>query len=217
MELAAGRTGRSGRHFERALTLSPRNRDAQAGLIASRKFELSQGRAVPGISDTELDPRYAALIAGWRHAAARNWDALAALDTDLARIEPGEALFDVVSRLRIAGRLAAGDPEAAAEAQALAETLLVRIWSPYDALLRARAATQANRPLAAWGSLYRVADLATPNPRGRALAERALEIARELPGDQFAELRERLARLARTGPVGSPTLTRSPAPRGMPR
>ena len=176
MELAAGRTGRSARHFQRALDLSPGNRDAQAGLSVSRKFDLSLGRDVPGISDAELDPRLAALIAGWRHAQARDWDAVKALEPELALIEPGDALFEAASRLRIARRLAEKEVGAAAEAQAIAQTMLLRSWTPYDGLLHARAAILANRPLDAWGTLHRIAGRTGSNPRGRALAEREVDV-----------------------------------------
>jgi tetratricopeptide (TPR) repeat protein len=217
VELAAGRSGRAARHFGRALSLSPGNRDAVAGLIASRKSELTQREVDSGIPNAELDPRYSTLIAGWRHAEARDWDAVAALDAELARIEPGDALFDAAARLRIVQRLAAANPQAAAEAQALAETLLLRSWHPYDALLHARAATRADRSLAAWGSLQRVADRITETQYGRGLAERALEIARELPEDRFGALRNAFARRARSAPTASAAVRDQTAPRRTPR
>jgi hypothetical protein len=156
------------------------------------------------------------LIAGWRHAAARNWEAVTDLDAELARIEPGESLFEAASHVRIGWRLATDDPEAAAEAQALAETLLLRSWNSYDALLRARAAIRANRPLDAWSSLQRVARRATATQRGRALAERVLEIGRELPEDRFRALRDELAGRPRGAPTDSAQLREPPAPRETP-
>jgi hypothetical protein len=212
VELSAGRSGRAARHFRRALSLSPGSRDALEGLIASQKIALSAGSAVAGMPDGEPDPLHVALIAGWRHAEARDWAALAALDPVLAEIEPGEALFVPVAQLRIVGLLALEDPDSAAEAQQLAETLLLRSWNPYDALLHARAATAARRPQLAWGSLYRVALRATANPRGRGLLERALEIARELPEDQFRALREQLAWRLGGAPARSGARMAPPAP-----
>jgi hypothetical protein len=140
----------------------------------------------------DLDDRLAAVVAGQRHAAAGNWAEFAALDAELGRIEPGEALFDQVSRLRIRWRLAERDPEAAAEAQAIAETLLSRKWQPRDALLRARAAIAADRPVAAWGALSRIADALRKHPRPGVLAEAALEIAEALPEEIARDLRVRL-------------------------
>jgi len=216
VELAAGRSGRARRHFERALALAPGDPDALGGLIASRKLELAAGDAGSGIPEGDLDPRHAAVIAGWRHAEARDWDALARLDAELARIGPGEPLYDAAARLRIAGLLAADDPQAAAHAQALAETLLLRSWNAYDALLHARAAIRANRPNDAWGSLQRVARRITANQRGRTLAERALEIARELPEDRFRALRDEIARRSAGVPRGSAALRAPPVPRETP-
>ena len=137
------------------------------------------------------------------------------LDAELARIEPGAALFDAATRLRISWRLASDDPEAAAEAQTLAETLMLRRWNPYDALLRARAAIRADRPRDAWGSLQRVAGRTNTTQRGRVLAERVLEVARELPEDRFRAVRDEINRRA-DGP-GSGELRDAPAPDEMPR
>jgi spermidine synthase len=195
VELAAGRAEAASGHFERALSLAPGDRDALAGLIAGRKFDLLRG-AVPGISDVQLEPRYAALIAAWRDVEARDWDAVAALDPELARIGPGEPLYEAATRLRITQRLVGGGASEATQAEALAATLLSRRWHPYDALLHARAALRANQPLAARGSLQRVADSVAENQRGRVLAERALEIAAELPEDDAASLRLELSRRA---------------------
>jgi hypothetical protein len=127
-----------------------------------------------------------------RRAAAGDWDAVAALDAELGRIGPGEALFEQVSRLRAYWRLAAQDPEVAAEAQAIAETLLSRKWQPEDALLRARAAVAADRPTAAWGALSRIAEALPKHPRPKAIAEAALEIAEALPDEIARDLRVRL-------------------------
>jgi spermidine synthase len=192
VELGLARPQRAARHFARALKLAPDSSDALAGLVASRPLRFADGKSVAGISEMDLDDRLAAVVAGQRHAAAGNWAEFAALDAELGRIEPGEALFDQVSRLRIRWRLAERDPEAAAEAQAIAETLLSRKWQPRDALLRARAAIAADRPVAAWGALSRIADALRKHPRPGVLAEAALEIAEALPEEIAGDLRVRL-------------------------
>ncbi len=117
IELGRKRPGRAARHFARSLALAPGGSDAMTGLLASQSFELTQGRPAVGIAEADLDERYTALIASWRHAAAEEWDAVAALDAELARIEAGEALFEEASRLRIRWRLATQDPEAGAAAR----------------------------------------------------------------------------------------------------
>jgi len=192
VEVGLGRPGRSARHFARALELAPGTADAMAGLVASRPFDFVQGRSVAGISEADLDAGLAALIAGWRHAEANDWDAVAALDAEIGRISPGEALFEEAARLRVAWRLASKDPRDAAAAQIIAETLLSRKWNAQDALLRARAAIEADRPAAAWGSLIRIAEMPLANAQRRAIAERVLEIAEQLPDAAAKSVRDRL-------------------------
>jgi hypothetical protein len=192
IELGLGRNRRASRHFTRALELAPGSEEAVAGLVVSGFFGSERGRAVAGVAEADLDERLAAVIAARRHGAAEDWTAVAALDAELGRLAPGEALFEAASRLRVRWRLAAAEPEAAAEAQALAETLLVRQWSPADELLRARAAIAAGRPTAAWGSLSRIADLRQANPQVRALVESALELTASLPEETARDLRTRL-------------------------
>ena len=192
IEFGRARSERAARHFARALKLAPGSSDALAGLVASRLSSFAEGRSVAGVSEGDLDDRLRALIAGARHATAGDWDAFAAIDAELGRIGPGEPLFEQASRLRIRWRLAAEDPEAAAEAQSIAETLLSRKWQVQDALLRARAAVAADRPTAAWGALSRIADVLSKHPRPRALAEAAREIADALPAEVARDLRVRL-------------------------
>ena len=192
IEFGLARSERAVRHFTRALKLAPDSSDALAGLVASRLSSFAEGRSVAGVSEGDLDDRLRALIAGARHAAAGDWDAFAAIDAELGRIGPGEALFEQASRLRIRWRLAAEDPEAAAEAQSIAETLLSRKWQVQDALLRARAAVAADRPTAAWGALSRIADVLPRHPQPRSLARAALEIAEALPKEAARDLAARL-------------------------
>ncbi len=195
VELAAGRSVRAVRHFERALSLSPgSDGDAMGGLIASRKFELSHGNDVPGVTDQEIGTRYSALIAGWRDSEARDWASLASRDAELASFQPGDPLFEEAVHLRIARRLAAGDPAAAAEAQGFAELLLLRSGQLHDHLLRARAAIGAGRNRDARASLQRAADQVTATRSGRVLAEQVLEIARKLPEEDFRAIQAELAR-----------------------
>jgi hypothetical protein len=194
VELGLSRPNRAARHFTRALSLASDSADALAGLVASQPFAFTEGGAVAGISEGDLDARLVAVIAGQRYAAAVDWAEFAALDVELGRIGPGEAIFEQASRLRIYWRLATQDPAAAAEAQAIAETLLSRGWLAHDALLRARAAIAAGRPVAAWGALNRIADALPKHPRPKAIAEAALEIAEKLPEELARDLRVRLQR-----------------------
>jgi hypothetical protein len=161
--------------------------------VASRLLAVSRGLPVPELDGRELGPALDAFVAAVRHAEAGEWPALAALDAELGRIGPGDALFDEASRLRIRWRLEQEEPSAGAEALALADTLLSRRWRPEDALLRASAAVAADRPLAAWGALERIAEM-PKGPQTRSYTLRALEIAEKLPEEVAGELRARLAR-----------------------
>jgi spermidine synthase len=192
IELGLARPKRAVRHFKRALELAPGSSEALAGLVASQSHGLAEDGSVAGIPERDLDDRLAAVIAGQRYAASGDWVEFAALDAELGRIEPGEALFEQASRLRIEWRLAAQDPEAAAEAQAIAETLISRNWLPWDALLRARAAIAADRPVAAWGALSQLAESLRRQPRAGALVEAALEIAEALPEEAASDVRAQL-------------------------
>jgi spermidine synthase len=192
VELGLGRSERAARHFARALELAPDSSDAVAGLVASRPQDFLQGKTVAGISALDLDGPPAALIAGLRHVDEGDWAAVAVLDAEIGRIRPGDALFAMATWLRIRWRLERPDREAAAEALALSETLLVRAWTPWDALQRARAAIAADQPAAAWGSLSRIADRPRTNQRIQALVARARVIAEDLPEEHARELRTRL-------------------------
>ena len=195
VELAARRNARAARHFDRALELDPDAAEAVDGLIASQRGLLVRGTPVRGVAEDALDARRTALIAGWRSASRGEWERVKEADAALAAFGPGGALFAEAMRLRIEGRVASGTMADGAAAQALAEQLLLRHWGPEDALLRARAAIRAGDVDAATASLGQIAtQLAGRGARAgkadRALARRVLGIARELPEDRYAGLRE---------------------------
>jgi spermidine synthase len=194
VEVGQARLGRAVRHFERALKLDPGSSEATSGLVMSRFSDLTAGKPVEGISEARLEPRVAAVIAGWRRAAANDWDAVAALDGELARFQPGEALFHEAGRLRARWRLAADGSERSAEAQAIMANLLARKWMGADAILYARAAVAAGRPIDAWGSLSEFARMIGRNPQLRAQIPVALAVSRQLPEDLARSLGERLQR-----------------------
>jgi hypothetical protein len=117
----------------------------------------------------------------------------------LASIRPGDPGFEEAARLRIEWRLAEGDPAAAAEAQRLAETLLLRSEQLQDQLLRARAAIAAGRNRDARASLLRASERVTASRGGESLAEQVLGVARLLPEADFQEIQAELARPERAG------------------
>jgi tetratricopeptide (TPR) repeat protein len=191
-EFALGRPGRAARHFARALELAPGTSDAVLGLVASRPAKFVQGKSIAGISEADLDDRIRAWIVAWRSASAKDWDAVAALEPELASFGPGEALFEEAARLRAHWRLASGDPQRASEAQAITETLLTRTWNPQDALLRASAAIAADHPMAAWASLIRLSRVPQRSEQGRTIAAHARKIAMGLPEEAARDMHERL-------------------------
>jgi tetratricopeptide (TPR) repeat protein len=192
IDLGLAKRGRAVRHFEQALALAPGSGEALAGLAESRAFDLAHGKPVEGISEATLDGPVAAVIASWRHAEEREWDAVAALDAELGRIEPGEALFEEASRVRVDWRLATEDPALGGEALAIAERLILREWSPADALLHARAAILADRPRQAWGSLSQIARKLSGYSRKGRIRAAALEVAKGLPEELARDVSSRL-------------------------
>ncbi len=193
IELGKGQQRRAARHFGRALELAPEANEARAGLVATLSGVIGQGEAATSLEGLDANPAAAAVIEALEHAHAGRWQALARLDAKLERIRPGDALFTQAARLRIRWRLERG--EAAAEALAIADRLLVRRWQSGDALLRASAGIAAGRPEVAWAELEVVARM-PPGPRTKATAERALETCRSLPEETAGDLCTRLARAA---------------------
>ena len=195
VELSRQRYRRAARHFGRALELEPGKDDARSGLLLCRGAAIVNGVAQPDIDEPQLDSAETALLAGWRHSREEDWQAVELLDPELARVEPAAALFTQASRLRIGWRLAAGGAEVAAEAQAIAETLLRRRWRAKDALLHASAAIAAGHPSQARATLQRISLLA-PGDAAARLAQQALLVSEGLPEADSTDLRARLACLA---------------------
>ena len=181
--------------FARARSLAPDGSDALVGLVASRRIDLTQG-SVPEVPEAQLEAPVAAVIKGWRLGDRKDWNGVAALDAELARIAPGDALFREASELRTLWRLETGDRAAGAEGMAIMATVLTYFWHPEDELLHARAAVAAGQPAAASVSLARIAGRALRNDRGRDQARRALAIAEALP-EGVEPLSQRVLRIAR--------------------
>ncbi len=213
VELGQRRSNRAARHFQRALALAPDDDSAIAGVVASGLLDVMLQKKIFGIDDRQIDPRYAAVIEGWRLLQEGNSKQLATLETVLARIGPEDPLFEAAARLRVEGLIATGVPEQAAAAEAITQTLLARAWSPADALLRARAAIAAGRVEDARGSLLGVIEQLVVNRHGRVLGDRILELARELPEDDYRSLEVRVAKALGRRPKGTGAdLIAPPAP-----
>ena len=190
VDFATNRPENAARHFTRARSLEPDDRDALLGLVASRRAELASG-PVAEIPETELDAPVAAVIAGWRDLKRGDRSAIARRDGELAQLAPGDALFRDAARQRAQWRLAAGDRAAAAEASAILARALIYEWRADDGLLYAQAAIAAGEPAFAWGALERIAESGT-DPNRLDNLRRALEIAQALPPEWGARLRGHL-------------------------
>jgi hypothetical protein len=215
IELTNNRLRKAARYFEEARALDPNDGEALAGLVASRRVDLTRG-AVPELREDGLDAPVAAVVAGWRHAARADWQGVAALDAELARIEPTDALFREASRLRALWRVESGDAKACAEATAIMERWINYFWDSEDALLHARAAAAAGEYVVAWASLARFVDLVPQTERGRDRARRALEIANTLPDEIAVQLRLDLGNRASGRPLGPFSREAKTAVRGGP-
>ncbi len=173
----------------------PRASEALHALLIARYRQAIRGGEPVAFAERFDDDPGAAVIAGWRASGAGDRQGLRALEQRLAAVDVRHPLFVEATRLRVEWR-AAGEPEAAAEALALLETLLAPAGGTADLLLQARAAAAAGKPLRALASL---AEALPRLERGSAPAREAAKILRSLPaGDRVdewrQELRERLRR-----------------------
>jgi len=178
-ELARGRRRGAIQHFERALALEP---DA---------LEAQQARAVladnPPPAGDDAAPWHAVLWGGALRQRG-DWQALAALDAALARVEASDALFRNALELRAIWRIELGGEQNGGEALALVDVALARGAPLPTYLLRAQAAGVARRPNAAWAALDEVAERLGRTPGMHRLARRALELSMQLPEHPRAEL-----------------------------
>jgi len=193
--LAARQSARALRYFRRAVLLAPDDEDAHAGRVQA-EWTAGHVRATWPSEEAERWPSHHALHRAWGLARAEDWEAVRALDRQLAAIRPGHGLFVAASRVRARAWLATGEASDARVALGITEPLLVRRAVLRDSLLRAEAALRAGEPEIACASLERVAHRLVPGGGGRGLAVRASRLARELPEGQprFERIRALLAR-----------------------
>jgi spermidine synthase len=175
--LATGRSSQAARNaFERALELDPSRDDVRAGRILVERGQLP---------DTGLTPREQSIAAAWRLANANEMASIRAFESGLSEWRAGDILYEDALRLRVAWRIASGNPALAREALDMNSTILYGTRTPRDYLQRARAAQIAGDTNAAWGALEELGRrLRVKN--GPALARQGLEIARRLPEHERA-------------------------------
>jgi spermidine synthase len=196
-ELANGRAREAERHFDRALALDPDALEARQGRVMSQagvRFD-SEASAVEALP---TDAAWTAVPRAGQSARRKDWEALAALDAQLAQVRPGDPYFNHAAGLRATWRVELGGPARGAEALAIVDSVIVRGGQPAHYLLRARAALQAKRPQAARLALSHLVEVLRRGPQARVLARRAIPLIEELPADPGNEsLRARLRQLSR--------------------
>jgi len=188
---------RAVKQFRETLKRDPSSQSAYFGLLAAQ-------RTTPeGLDPRDLrfeDPlegAAAAVVSGWRLAAAGEWPALRALEPELASARWFEPARDDADRLRAQWRVATDDPELHAEAVSIATDLLQSSSATSeDLLIGAQAFAAAHRTT---GALQLLDDLS--NRRSRPwILRAAVELLDSLPaqGDeaQRAAIRNRFVRRA---------------------
>ncbi len=168
------------RRLEQALELDPDSREARAALLRVRRRSFLVGAPELAELAAALDPADAAVLEGWRREAQSDWSGLQALEPELLRSSGRDPLFPDALRLRIGWRLASPDAARAAEALALADSLVAASGDPRDWLLHARAAAAAGHAGGALASLFEIASRLGPAPPHRRIAGEALALLYEL-------------------------------------
>jgi hypothetical protein len=195
--------------LNRALELSRGSEEARAAWLMLNRQSIGDGSSALPFGD--LTSTEAAMVDGWRAAAAGNPSAARDAEDILASIEPGHPLYEPALRQRVGWRIAAGNPRLAEEALPMTDLLLSIANEPDDYLLRARAARQAGGFEALLMSLEGWANAAA-HFRGAPLARRADDATTALeslasspiPGD-YTRWRDRVAkRLEAYGPTRDP-------------
>ena len=173
------------------LSQDPRHPEARTGLLRLSKREIERGRSPLEFVADPLDARERAVTAGW---SARDPEAVAGLEAELAAVPPLHPLFPEATQLRAQWRIESGEPGAAREAIALVDRLLLESVTPALLLLRARACAGADENEAALHSLAALLErVRQRNIRVDRLAGEALRVTRSIPADpELASLRSQL-------------------------
>lgn len=186
MMLDDGPLPRAQAMFRRALAADPDSQAARAGMIAS----FIGGELDPA----SLSPEEAAVVAASERLRANDWTAISALDTELARIHPGDLLFSAATRARVAWRIEGNDPAEGRAAIPIIDRLLTRERTADHYFMRAKAGHLAGDPAIAWAALAQVVN-GRPRPY---LVKMALELTQALgPEPQGSLVTRQLAQLAR--------------------
>jgi len=181
-------------HFRRALERDPMAASARFGLLSARRRAVEAGDAESLALAAPLEGVAAAVVAGWRLAAAKDWAALRALEPTLGAAEPRDPSYLDALALRVQWRASSEDAGLRAEAPEIATQLLGGNNRPRHLVLGARAYAAAGRH----GEALALLDLLSRSQhRQRASDDAARAVLESLPADvagfDVAAIRERLS------------------------
>jgi hypothetical protein len=183
--------------FRQALEEDPGLADARFGLLRLLRRRVEAGDPAMLELAAPLEGTPAAVVAGWRHAAAGAWDEVRALEPALA----GAGLRDLARidalRLRIRWRTASADPALRAEGSALALELLRYSALTEDSILVAQALAAADRPTDALALVDHVSRSRRQPETQRAAIALLDQVRPGVDAEDWAEIRQRLVRRRR--------------------
>jgi spermidine synthase len=183
--------------FRQALAADPGAAAARFGLLRLLRRRVEAGD--PTVLDlaAPLGGVPAAVVAGWRHAAAGAWDELRALEPALAAADLRDLARSDALRLRIRWRAASPDPALRTEGSALAMELLQSSPLVEDSILAAQALAAADRPDDALALVDHVSR-SRRQPEAQRAAIALLDRVRPgVDAEAWAEIRQRLERRRR--------------------
>ena len=179
--------------FRRALDDDPDAQDARFGLVRLIRRRGQGDTEWIGIAEP-LEGSAAAVARGWQHAGRGEWEAVRALEPELASAPARDPSAPEAQRLRIEWRIRVGDAEARREAVGLVTAMLAETDGTTDLLLAARALAAADRP----DEALLLVDYASRTRSRRAVRQDALALLDSLTpalGDEAVRpVRERLNR-----------------------
>ncbi|MEM8936268.1 MAG: fused MFS/spermidine synthase [Pseudomonadota bacterium] len=187
-----GRTEQSDEALVKAIVSDPNDQQILYAYVQPYLGALAAGRAPAYIAAAadRLGTPARAVLDGWRYGYLGEWDALEALDSELARVSPTDLWFPQAVKLRLDWRLklaaTSGDEALAREALLLADELLPVHASIDIHVLRGGAALILGDDLAFAESVRSVSNIVD------AKLERAAHNAYLFTDDEIARTKQRL-------------------------
>jgi predicted membrane-bound spermidine synthase len=180
-------------NFRAALKRDPTSQSARFGLLAVRRRAVEAGGPEVLELAEPLVGAAAAVISGWRLAAAGEWSALRELESELASAEWFDPAYQDAQRLRTRWRIESGDPALRAEAVEIARDSLRNSGLSEDLIIGAQAFAVTNQG----ESALQLLDALSKRRRKPWLVRAGIELIDSLPPEvdqaERAAIRNRLA------------------------